>query len=151
MIIQGRSIGFWILFGVGCLLALLLLFGQTLAVFNYDLTVAWGLQESEAEVGKVGIAYAKGFGFGDTLIYLPLLLAGLAGLAGKKKWAIFPMFGALAITAYWPIVCLYAVLVDRAAITLAPDKYVSYAILLPLISIYGLWGMWLIHKRRENI
>ena len=39
--------------------------GQTLAVFNYDLVVAIGMQESEEEIGKVGIAFAKGFGFGD--------------------------------------------------------------------------------------
>ena len=147
----GRSLSSILLTGIGSLLALLLVFGQTLAVFNYDLTVAWGLQESEMEVGKVGIAYAKGFGFGDTLIYLPLLLAGLFGLFERKKWAIFPMFGALAITAYWPLVCLYAVLVDKAAITFTTDKYITYAILLPLISIYGLWGMWLILRKRESI
>ena len=63
-----------ILIGFGIILSLLLLCGQTLALFDYELTVKLGLQESEKEVGAVGVSYAKGFGFGDTLIYLPMLL-----------------------------------------------------------------------------
>jgi len=145
-----KGIGFRILIGLGILLSLLLLCGQTLALFDYDLTVKFGLQESEAEVGKVGIAFAKGFGFGDTLIYLPLLIAGIIGLLKNKIWGFFLMFGALAITAYWPLVCLYAFLSDRVAITLTPDKYVSYSVLLPLIAIYGLWGMWYLIKLKKK-
>ncbi|MFC1767294.1 hypothetical protein ACFLZ2_01920 [Candidatus Margulisiibacteriota bacterium] len=142
-----RDTGFFILITVGILLAILLLCGQTTALFNYDLTVALGLQESVNEVGNVGIAYAKGFGFGDTLIYLPLLLSGIIGSLKNKKWGIYTMFGALAVTAYWPMVCLYAVFADRNAIKLMPDKYISYSIILPLITIYGLWGMWYLYKR----
>jgi hypothetical protein len=139
-----KKTGFWILIGFGILLSLLLLFGQTLALIDYDLTVTLGLQESVTEVGKVGIAYAKGFGFGDTVIYLPLLVAGIIGLLKNKNWGYFLMFGALAITSYWPLVCLYAVFSDTVAITLTPDEYLSYSILLTLITIYGLWGMWYI-------
>ncbi|MBZ0264513.1 hypothetical protein K8I28_07575 [bacterium] len=138
--------GFWILITTGILLSILLLTGQTLALFEYDLTVAMGLQESESEVGKVGIAYAKGFGFGDTVIYLPLLFVGIFGLLKHKKWGFYTMFGALAITAYWPLVCLFAVLSDRVAITLTPEKYLSYSILLPSITIYGVWGMWFLYR-----
>ena len=145
---MNRKTGFWILIAIGLLLSVLLLAGQTMALFNYDLTVSLGLQESVNEVGKVGVAYAKGFGFGDTLIYLPLLFAGIIGLLKNKQWGYLTMFGALAITAYWPMVCLYAVFVDRIAITLTPDKYISYSILLPLITIYGIWGMWYITKSK---
>ncbi|MFC1501597.1 hypothetical protein ACFL58_04030 [Elusimicrobiota bacterium] len=145
-----RNIGFWVLIITGILLAILLVAGQTLAVFNYDLTVSLGLQESAEEVGKVGIAYAKGFGFGDTLIYIPLLLIGIIGLFRNKKWGFVSMFGSLAITAYWPMVCLYAVFVERTAIQLTSDKYISYSILLPLITIYGLWGMWYLYKNIKS-
>ena len=137
-----KKIGFFILIGLGILLSILLLIGQTLALFDYDLTVELGLQESVTEVGEVGIAFAKGFGLSDTLIYIPLLIAGIIGLLKNKKWGFFLMFGALAITSYWPMVCLYAFLSDRVAISLTPDKYISYSLLLPLITIYGLWGMW---------
>lgn len=95
----------------------------------------------------------KGFGFGDTLIHLPLLFAGIIGLIKNKNRGYFSMFGALAITAYWPLVCLYAFLSDRADITLTPDKYTSYSLFLPLIGVYGLWGMWYIInlKKKESI
>ena len=145
-----KNIGFRILIGFGILLSLLLLCGQTLALVDYNLTVELGLQESVNEVGEVGIAFAKGFGFGDTLIYIPFLVAGIIGLLKNKNWGFFLMFGALAITSYWPMVCLYAFLSDRVAITLTPDKYISYSLLLPLITIYGLWGMWyLINWKKE--
>ena len=148
---MNRKAGFWILIAIGLLLSVLLLAGQTMAIFNYELIVSWGLQESVNEVGKVGVAYAKGFGFGDTLIYLPLLFAGIIGLLKDKQWGYLTMFGALAITAYWPMVCLYALFVDRIAITLTPDKYLSYSILLPLITVYGLWGMWYILKSQKQL
>lgn len=148
---MNRKAGFWILIVIGLLLSMLLLAGQTMALFNYDLVVSLGLQESVNEVGKVGIAYAKGFGFGDTVIYLPLLFDGIIDLLKDKRWGYLTMFGALAITAYWPMVCLYPVFVDRIAITLTPDKYLSYSILLPLITIYGLWGIWYILKSQKQI
>ena len=84
--------------------------------------------------------------FGDTVIYLPLLIAGIIGLLKNKRWGKYSMFGALAISAYWPLVHLYAIFIERNAITLAPDKYILYPILLPLIVLYGMWGMWYLYK-----
>ena len=55
-------------------LIIMFLAGQTLGVFNYALAVSIGMQESEEEIGKVGIAFAKGFGFSDTVIYIPLFI-----------------------------------------------------------------------------
>ena len=132
---------------VSALLILMFLAGQTLGVFNYDAAVSIGMQESEEEIGKVGIAFAKGFGFADTIIYLPLLLLGIIGLLKNKKWGKYSMIGAMAITVYWPIVHLYAIFIERSAIILHPEKYIIFPILLSLISIYGLWGMWYLYKK----
>ncbi|MFC1787311.1 hypothetical protein ACFLY8_04705 [Halobacteriota archaeon] len=148
---ETRNIGFWILIVIGILLTIMFLVGQTLALFNYDLTVSLGMQESEEEVGKVGIAWAKGFAFGDSIFYIPLLLAGIIGLLKRKKWGIYTMFGSLAITVYWPIVSLFAIFIERTEITLTPDKYISYSIILPLIAIYGLWGMWYLYKHKNKL
>ncbi|MFC1771598.1 hypothetical protein ACFLZV_06910, partial [Candidatus Margulisiibacteriota bacterium] len=84
-----KNISFRILISIAILLVIFFLLGQTMALFNYDLTVKLGLQESVNEVGKIGVAYAKGFGFGDTIIYLPLLIAGIIGLLKNRKWGIF--------------------------------------------------------------
>ena len=141
-----KGFGLKVLIGVGLFLTVMFLLGQTLAVFNHDLTVSLGLQESEQEIGKVGVAFAKGFGFGDTLIYIPLLIFGVIGLLKNKRWGRYSMFGAMAITAYWPLVHLYAIFIERTAITLSPSTYIGYSILLPLIALYGLWGMWYLYK-----
>ena len=147
---ETRNIGFWILISLGILLTIMLLIGQTFSLINYDLTVSLGLQESVKEVSEVGVVWAKGFAFGDTIIYLPLLLIGIIGLLKRKSWGFYSMFGALAITVYWPIVSLSTIFIGRTALNLNPDKYVSYSIILPLIAIYGLWGMWYLHKNRNK-
>lgn len=138
---------FWILISIAAVLIIMFLAGQTLGVFNYDLAVSIGMQESENEIGKIGIAFAKGFGFADTVIYIPLFLIGIIGLLKNKRWGKYSMFGALAISVYWPIVHLYAIFVDKISITLHPDKYIYYPIVLSLIIIYGIWGMRYLYAR----
>jgi hypothetical protein len=61
------------------------------------------------------------------------------------------MFGALLITVYWPIVSLVTIFIGRGAMNLNLDKYVSYSIVIPLIEIYGLWGMWYLYKNRNEL
>ena len=148
---ETRNIGFWILISIGILLIIMLLLGQTISLINYDLTVSLGLQESVEEVSEIGVAWAKGFAFGDTVLYIPLLFIGLVGLLKRKLWGFHSMFGALAITAYWPVVSLSTIFIGRTALDLNPDKYVSYSIILPLIALYGLWGMWYLHKHKNRL
>jgi len=144
-----RGFGFWMLISVGVLLLLFLLIGQTFSLINYEAAVAYGLQESVQEVSEVGIAFAKGFAFADTLVYIPLLLLGIVGLLKRKKWSVFFMFASCAISVYWPLVHLYAIYIGKNAIVLDPEKYISFPITLSLIIIYGLWGMWYLYKKHD--
>jgi hypothetical protein len=144
---MNKDKSFWVLITVASILVVMFLAGQTLGVFNYDLAVSIGMQESENEIGKVGIAFAKGFGFADTVINIPLLVIGIIGLLKEKRWGKYTMFGGLAISVYWPLVHLYAIFIDRASITLLPEKYIYYPIVLSLIVIYGLWGMRYLYKK----
>jgi hypothetical protein len=143
--------GYWALITIGVLLNLMILVGQTGALIDYDFTVSIGMQESTEEVTDVGVAWAKGFGFGDTVIYIPLFIAGIIGTLMQRKWGLPAMFGALAITAYWPMVCLFTVFIGKGAINLSPEKYTSFSILLPSISLYGLWGIWYLYKNQNII
>ena len=143
-----RGIGFWVLISASILLTLLLLAGQTFSLINYERAVSLGLQESVEEVREVGIAFAKGFAFGDTAIYIPLLIAGAIGLLKRKRWGLYSLFGSLAISVYWPLVHLYAIYIGKESISLEPEKYTSYPIILSLIIIYGLWGMWYLYKNQ---
>ncbi|MGI9550423.1 MAG: hypothetical protein ACR2MT_04435 [Aurantibacter sp.] len=140
------GIRFWFLIGGGVLLTILLIAGQTFSLISYNTAVLLGLQESIEEVGKVGVAFAKGFAFGDTFFYLPFMVGGIIGLLKGKQWGHYVMLIGLAITVYWPAVHLYAIYIDKEAFDLGPEKYLSYSIILPIIILYGLWGMWYIYK-----
>lgn len=146
-----RTKSFYILIYVGIIINLMLILGQTLALIDFDFVVRAGLQDSEEEVGKVGVAFAKGVGFIDTLFYIPLFIFGISGLLKNKSWGGYCMFGALAITSYWPIFHLFTYFTERTAIVLSPEKYIAYPILLSVVTIYGLWGMWYVYKNREGV
>jgi hypothetical protein len=108
------------------MLTILLLSGQTFSLIDYDLTVSLRLQESEEEVSEVGVSWDKAFAVADTILYIPLLLIGIIRLLKRKAWGVYSMFGARAITAYWPIVSMITIFIGRSALNLNPDKYVSY-------------------------
>ena len=50
-----RPIAFWIIVSFLAISILLMLIGQTMAVFNYDLAVRLGLQESPGQVSEFGV------------------------------------------------------------------------------------------------
>ena len=144
-----RLKGFWFLMIVGIFILLVLFAGQMMSFINYDFTVSIGLQEPADIIGEMGVAVNKGFGAGDTIIYIPLLTLGLLGLWLKKEWGIYAMISALGITAYWPITSLFILLFAEGIPGFHFNDYVSYTILLSLITLYGLWGIWYIYKNRR--
>ena len=146
-----RTVGFWVLMILGIFFLLMLLLGQMMAFINYDFAVSIGLQESKDVVGETGVAANKGFGVGDTIIYLPLLVIGLVGLWLRKTWGLFAMTGALGITAYWPMVCIFFLLFAKGSPGFNFTSYASYAILLTAFTVYGLWGLWYLYRNRKTL
>ena len=146
-----RGIGFWVLILMAIFLNTWYLVGQTMCIFNYDFTVSIGLQDSEHAVTAVGVAFNKGFGIGDTIFYIPLFIIGIIGLIKRTTLGIYSMFSALAITVYWPIVCLGAVYMARDANGWNLTQYTEYTIVLSIISLYGLWGMWYVFSNRNKL
>ena len=143
------AVGFWILMVVGILVLVVLFIGQMMSFINYEFTVMIGLQESVDVIGEMGVAVNKGFGVGDTIIYIPLLIMGLIGLWIRKEWGIITMAGALGITAYWPMVSLFLLLFAKGSPGFNFTNFTSYAIILILITIYGIWGLLYLIKRRK--
>ena len=146
-----RTAGFWVIMIVGMLLLAVLVFGQAMSFINYDFAVSMGLQESREVIGGMGVAVNKGFGVGDTIIYLPLLLLGLIGLWSRTMWGVFAMAGALAITAYWPMVALFLLLFARGTPDFHFTSYTSYTLILTLFTLYGLWGLLYLYKNRKQL
>ena len=146
---NNRTSGFWILMIFGVLILLMLIMGQTMSFINYEFAVSIGLQESEKAVGKMGVTVNKAFGVGDTMIYLPIMLAGLIGLWLKKTWGLFTMAAAMGITAYWPMVCLFVLIFSEGTPGFNFDDFTTYTIVLTSITIYGLWGLWYLYKNQK--
>jgi len=133
-----RRVGFWMLQGLGWPLLIYLIYAQGIPAFDYQFGVAMGTQEPPEVITEVGSAFWYGFAFGDLVIYIPLLAAGLIGHWFGLAWGRIP----LGITVYWPVVCLAAVVAARGAEGWALPNEVAYWIVLPLISLWGAWGLW---------
>lgn len=91
-----RGIGFWVLQVPGWVIVALLILGQGIAAFDYELAVRMGTQDSAA----------------------------------------------LGITVYWPVVCLATVVAARDAEGWNPANVDTFWIVLPLIALWGAWGLW---------
>ena len=60
------------------------------------------------------------------------------------------MAAALGITVYWPVVCLTALVDARHATGWNLTDETQYWVVLPLITIWGLWGVWYIIKESRQ-
>jgi hypothetical protein len=144
------GIAFWLIQIPGWLLFIYLLIAQGIPAIDYQLGVAMGTQEPAAVISEVGVAFWKGFAWGDLLVYIPLLGAGLAGYWGDKSWGTIALAAALGITVYWPVVCLAAVVAARGAQGWQIDNETDYWIVLPVIAAWGAWALFsLAHKPRS--
>lgn len=144
-----KRTGFWFLIGFGILLNVVYVLGQTMAIINYDFAVSIDLQEPANEITEIGVASNKGFGFGDTVFYIPLFVIGIVGLLKRTTLGLFAMLGAMAVTVYWPIVGLSTVFFAKGAPGWHFTDYTSYSILLSIIALYGIWGFWFLYKKRN--
>lgn len=148
---QTRGLGYWVLIIGSILLLIMLIAGQMMAFINYDLAVSLGLQESGTTVGARGVAMNKGFGLGDTIIYTPLMVIGVWGLFAGKRIGYYCMIGAMAITAYWPMVSLFILIFSKGGPDFNFTDLGVYTVLLTLITLFGLWGMYYLYDKVRSI
>ena len=99
----GRSIGFWVIIVILAASIVLMLMGQTMAVFNYDLAVRLGLQESPDDMTDFGVQVNRAFGAADTVIYLPLIVISMVGLILRKRWSLMVTAAFFGASAYWTV------------------------------------------------
>ena len=137
-----RDMNFWLIQVPGWLLLLYLIYAQAIPAFNYEAGVSMGTQEPVDVVSGVGVAFWYGFAFGDLLVYIPLLTLGLIGYWTGKRWARVLLGAALGVTVYWPVVCLAAVVAARDAPGWNLANETPYWIVLPLITLWGVWALW---------
>ena len=147
---KNRGSGFWFLHAPGWLLLVYLVYAQAIPAFSYELGVSMGTQEPAENITGVGVAFFFGFAFGDLVLYIPLLAIGLAGHYLARNWATVILAAALGITAYWPVVCLAVVVAARGAPGWSLSNELDYWIVLPLITAWGLWGLFYISHQGSS-
>ena len=146
-----RPPGLWILEAVGAFICVMVVAGQTMALVDYDLVVSWGLQEAAAEVTAMGVALNKGFGLGDTAIYLPLFAVGLAGLWRGRAWGVAALMAALGITAYWPVVVLATLFYAETVPGFTFARHGAYLVMLVPLVLYAQWGLFYLHRHGRRL
>lgn len=129
----------------------LMLIGQTMAVFNYDWTVSFGLQEDPVKVGEIVKQVNRGFGAGDTVVYIPLMAASLIGLLKKKRWALLTTSAVAGISAYWSVTVgfIFLFLPGAPGYTHVPEPEIWMFILTYFV--FGLWGLYYLLFRGEAL
>ena len=142
---------FWVFIIFMAVSIILLLSGQTMSVFYYDLTVQFGLQESYQQVSAYGVQVNRAFGASDTVIYIPLMLISIIGLIQKKHWALITTGAVAGASAYWAATTLFMFLFLPGT---AGYKYVPAADIWGFVLsfiIFGLWGLLYLSLRGKKL
>lgn len=136
-----RPIAFWVIVIFHVLSAILLLIGQTTAMFAYEFAEKLGLQESLEEVTAFGIQMNRAFGAGDTFVYIPLIILALIGLFLRKRWALVINAAVMGISVYWTVTLTALMIFARVipGYTLRPGP--DYLVFLGSFVIFGVWGL----------
>jgi hypothetical protein len=129
----------------------LLILGQTMAIFSYDFAVGLGLQEDVKEVGEFGVQLNRAFGAGDTFVYIPLIVFSLVGLVSKKPWALITTAAVMGISVYWATTVAFMLwfLIGVPNYSFIPGP--EYWVFISAYIVFGVWGVFYLILRGERI
>ena len=146
-----RSMPFWIINIFLTLSIVLLLLGQTMSVVDYDRTVRLGLQEGVEQVGAHGVQVNRAFGAGDTIVYIPLMVASLAGLWLRRRWALLTTAAVAGISAYWTVTigCMLKFLPGTPGYNYAPPLEIW--LFVGAYMLFGIWCLFHLLSRGEEL
>jgi hypothetical protein len=147
----GRGAAFRVIVIFNIISCILLLFGQTAAIWAYDFTVSTGMQESVEEVTPFGVQMNRAFGVGDTFVYIPFIVLGTIGLFMRRRWSLIMNAAAMGISVYWTLTMAFVLIFGSnvPGYTLQPG--IEYVIFLGAFMLFGLWGIWYLSTRGERL
>ncbi len=148
---SNRPLAFWLIFVFLIVSLLQFIAGQTLAVFNYELTVQMGFQEAEQLITPFGVRVNRAFAVADTLVYIPLIIFALTGLFLKKRWSLLLTAAVMGISAYWATTtaCMFLFLQDVASYTFIPPP--TYWVFVSTYILFGILGIIYLLVRGEKL
>ncbi len=136
-----RPLAFWFIVGLLVVSIVLMLAGQTVAVFDYDLAVRWGLQERPEEMTDFGVEVNRGFGASDTIVYVPLMVVSLFGLLLRKRWSLLTTAAVCGISVYWSVTVAFilAFLPGIPGYSNVPGPEIW--LFIGSYMVFGIWGL----------
>jgi len=129
----------------------LMLMGQTMAVFDYEFTVKLGLQEDVKEVGEFGVQMNRAFGAGDTVVYIPLMAISLVGLFLRKHWSLVTTAAVMGISAYWAIVIIFIMTFMPGVPNYSFEPGPGVWLFVVAHAVFGVWGLFYMIFRRDEL
>ena len=146
-----RPIAFWIIVAFLAISIILMLIGQTMAIFNYEFAARLGLQESRSQVGEYGVQVNRAFGTGDTVVYIPLMVVSLVGLFLKKGWSLLTTAAVVGVSAYWSVTVSFMLvfLPGVSDYSLVPGPL--YWLFLGAYIVFGVWGLFYLIFRGDAL
>jgi hypothetical protein len=142
-----RPISFWVIIVFLIVSIVLLLMGQTMAIFNYEFAVKLGLQE----VSEYGVQINRAFGAGDTFVYIPLMAISLVGLLLKKRWSLMTTAAIMGISAYWATTVAFMLLFLMGVPDYNLEPGPEYWLFIGAYIVFGGWGVVYLIFRGDNI
>lgn len=146
-----RPIAFWIIVVFLSISIILMLLGQTIAVFNYDFTASLGLQESVEEVSEFGVQVNRAFGAGDTVVYIPLMVVSLVGLFLKKRWSLLTTAAVAGVSAYWSVTIIFIFLFLPSAPGYDYVPGLEIWFFVGAYTAFGVWGLFYLLLRGDEL
>lgn len=119
----------------------LMLLGQTVAVFNYDLAGRIGLQEPREQVTEFGVRVNRSFAVSDTILYVPLIALSIIGLHYRRRWAIIVLSASMGISAYWSATSAVMLFILHGAPGYKFAPSLLYYVPLCAYTVFGVWGL----------
>ena len=122
-----------------------------MAIVDYDLAVALGLQESIDDIGQHGVAVNRAFGTSDTFVYIPLIILSIVGLARRKRWGLYLTAAVMGISAYWVVTVAFMMyyLVGVSGYYLEPG--IEYWIFMGFFILFGAGGLLYLVLRGDRL
>ena len=65
-----------------------------------------------------------------------------------RAWGRVLLAAALGITIYWPVACLATDFAARDIVSWNPANVEAFWIVLPLVALWGAWGLWYLMSKR---
>jgi hypothetical protein len=148
---RDRPLICWVLMVFLGLSIALMLMGQTLGVFNYEMAERMGLQEKRAEMSDFGVEVNRAFGAADTVVYIPLMLATIIGLWWRRRWAPATLAAVCGMSIYWTatVTFIFLFLPGTAGYSNVPGAEIW--LFIATYFLFGSWGLWLVISRGEEL